>query len=220
MQFLAHDHGGPGDAGHGHRASIDDSLDFVNTLELDRGGVTEELASPAEALAWLEGRGLIHADERRSELTRYQADPAAGAAALAELRSVRGSMRDLLEALAARRAPPPASVESLNRAIRVPYVSELVAVPDGVEVGHRHPDDPIAGALARLVEGLLEELVAGRPDRLRVCANDVCRWVFTDRSRGGRRKWCSMAGCGNRAKAARHRARARLDDGPQVPGER
>jgi hypothetical protein len=33
--------------------------------------------------------------------------------------------------------------------------------------------------------------------------------VFFDQSRSGRRIWCDMASCGNRAKAARHRARAK-----------
>jgi predicted RNA-binding Zn ribbon-like protein len=33
--------------------------------------------------------------------------------------------------------------------------------------------------------------------------------VFFDESRGGQRRWCDMATCGNQAKAARHRARAK-----------
>jgi predicted RNA-binding Zn ribbon-like protein len=36
-----------------------------------------------------------------------------------------------------------------------------------------------------------------------------CRMLFLDRSRGRRRRWCSMAECGNRAKVAAHRERAR-----------
>jgi predicted RNA-binding Zn ribbon-like protein len=47
------------------------------------------------------------------------------------------------------------------------------------------------------------------PDRLRVCANTGCRDVFVDRSPGGKRRWCDMRTCGNQAKVARHRARAR-----------
>ena len=52
-------------------------------------------------------------------------------------------------------------------------------------------------------------IASGDTDRLRVCANDQCRWIFYDSSRTGRRRWCDMATCGNRAKAARHRARQR-----------
>ncbi|MFH9745472.1 CGNR zinc finger domain-containing protein [Streptomyces anulatus] len=50
-------------------------------------------------------------------------------------------------------------------------------------------------------------LVADRPDRIRPCANDACVLHFYDVSKNGTRRWCSMAGCGNRAKAQRHYAR-------------
>jgi predicted RNA-binding Zn ribbon-like protein len=39
------------------------------------------------------------------------------------------------------------------------------------------------------------------------CPGDGCGWLFTDPR--GRRRWCSMAMCGNRAKARRHTARQR-----------
>ena len=45
--------------------------------------------------------------------------------------------------------------------------------------------------------------------RLRVCDNETCREMFIDRSPTGRRRWCDMRICGNQAKVARHRARAR-----------
>ena len=53
------------------------------------------------------------------------------------------------------------------------------------------------------------ELTAGHPERIKVCASDTCEWIFYDASRTSRRRWCDMATCGNRAKAARHRARER-----------
>jgi predicted RNA-binding Zn ribbon-like protein len=43
--------------------------------------------------------------------------------------------------------------------------------------------------------------------RIRICASDTCSARFYDRSPAGRRRWCSMQGCGNVAKARRHRAR-------------
>jgi predicted RNA-binding Zn ribbon-like protein len=39
------------------------------------------------------------------------------------------------------------------------------------------------------------------------CPGEDCGWLFLDRR--GRRRWCSMAVCGNRAKARRHAVRAR-----------
>ncbi|MER6126425.1 CGNR zinc finger domain-containing protein [Streptomyces sp. NPDC001795] len=53
------------------------------------------------------------------------------------------------------------------------------------------------------------ELLATAPDRIRGCAHDSCILHFFDTSRNGTRRWCSMAACGNRAKASRHYARTR-----------
>jgi predicted RNA-binding Zn ribbon-like protein len=50
-------------------------------------------------------------------------------------------------------------------------------------------------------------LTGGRLSRVRQCANPACLWLFVDDSKAGTRRWCSMASCGNRAKANRHYAR-------------
>ncbi|MEW2045936.1 CGNR zinc finger domain-containing protein [Streptomyces sp. NPDC005476] len=53
------------------------------------------------------------------------------------------------------------------------------------------------------------ELLHAAPDRIRGCADETCVLHFFDTSRNGTRRWCSMAACGNRAKASRHYARAK-----------
>lgn len=52
-------------------------------------------------------------------------------------------------------------------------------------------------------------LLGTAPDRIRPCAHESCVLHFFDTSRNGTRRWCSMATCGNRAKASRHYARAK-----------
>ena len=47
---------------------------------------------------------------------------------------------------------------------------------------------------------------ADRP-RVRQCSGQDCGWLFLDRT--GRRRWCLMATCGNRAKARRYAERRR-----------
>ena len=56
---------------------------------------------------------------------------------------------------------------------------------------------PIARAAADLL--LSDELV-----HLRMCASDECAWLFLDRTKNQRRRWCDMKTCGNRVKARRH----------------
>jgi predicted RNA-binding Zn ribbon-like protein len=126
---------------------------------------------------------------------------------LSRIRRVREALRELLDASVEQRPPQSAALKEVNRALRAPYVIELVPAADGVSLDHRHEGDPISGALARLSEAVTRELTGENVDRLRICANDECRWVFNDHSPAGRRKWCDMSSCGNRAKAARHRER-------------
>ncbi|WP_369193120.1 CGNR zinc finger domain-containing protein [Streptomyces djakartensis] len=57
------------------------------------------------------------------------------------------------------------------------------------------------------------------PDRIRGCAHPSWALHFLDTSRNGTRRWCSMAVCGNRAKASRRHARSRGNRRPgSVPG--
>ena len=77
---------------------------------------------------------------------------------------------------------------------------------------------PIDDALARLTEPFVTELTEGHPERIKICASDTCEWIFYDSSRTSRRRWCDMATCGNRAKAARHRARTRAISGEHAEG--
>ncbi len=116
-------------------------------------------------------------------------------------------MRELADAVAESRQPDAEAVQIVNTALRSRPVDELVVIDGAVRLSRGHADDPFAEALARLAEPIVQEIAEGRPERLRVCANDTCRWVFFDSSRSGRRRWCDMTTCGNRAKAARHRAR-------------
>jgi predicted RNA-binding Zn ribbon-like protein len=118
-------------------------------------------------------------------------------------------MREVTDSIVEHRAPDPHAIETVNQALHARQVIELVPSADGCSVDHRHVGDPVDDALARLVDPLVRELASGNPDRIRICDNETCRWVFYDTSRTGKRRWCDMATCGNRAKAARHRARAK-----------
>lgn len=199
------------DQGHAHGVDLEATLDFLNTADTDNGFPVEKLPSLDEALAWFVDRGVIHREGADRARTRAATQPAAVAKDLDRVHSVRDALREVAEAIAVKRAPRAAALQTVNRALHARQVIELVPGPDGVNVDHRHIGDPIDDALARLAEPLVIELTAGHPERIRVCASDTCQWVFYDASRTSRRRWCDMATCGNRAKAARHRARARTE---------
>lgn len=197
---------------HDHIVDLGSALDFVNTLELVRGEPTDRFQSTREALDWLRERGLLH----RAAASGGPAGDPAGRRTLARIRTVRAALRELADATVEGRPASVEAIDAVNGVLRAGEVIQLEPVEGGLRIGHRHVGDPVDDALARLVEPIVRAIAAGRPERLHRCANDSCGWVFYDDSRSGRRRWCDMSSCGNRAKAARHRARAK---GAPAPGE-
>jgi predicted RNA-binding Zn ribbon-like protein len=57
----------------------------------------------------------------------------------------------------------------------------------------------------------LVDLLDASPERIRTCEHPNCILWFLDTSRNGTRRWCSMARCGNRAKAQRHYSRSHTE---------
>ncbi len=202
---------------HHHGADLDQAFDFLNTRELESGALVDHLETPDDAFDWLAAHDLVHAELLDRERAKATANPETAARALARVRRVRDALRELTDAVVQGRAAAPAAIAEVNRALRAREIIELEATSDGVRVGHKHVGDPIDDALARLADPIVNEISAGRAERLRICASDTCRWVFYDASPTGRRRWCSMASCGNRAKAARHRARRRAAADKEQP---
>ena len=190
----------------------------MNTYELESGSWVEHLETPDQAFDWIKARDVIHAallDDARDKLAH---DPDAAERVLGKIRRVRDSLRKVAYAVAEDRPAPTSALAEVNRALRAREIIELEPAADGIRVGHRHVGDPVDDALARLAQPVVQAIAAGHEDRIRICANDECRWVFYDESPTGRRRWCDMATCGNRAKAARHRARKKAaEDASQQP---
>ncbi len=189
---------------HDHAATLETALDFVNTLKYDGHEPIELLGTTRDALDWLQDHGLVHA-----EAAGATADGAPDERTIRRVRRARAALRELVDAAYEGRPPTPGAVTEVNRALHARSILQLVPSADGVRLGHRHVGDPVDDALANLAQQIVREIVGGRPERLRACADETCRWVFYDDSRTGKRRWCDMSSCGNRAKAARHRARAK-----------
>jgi predicted RNA-binding Zn ribbon-like protein len=195
---------------HAHPAELDATLDFINTLEYcstrthpEYGGAHDALRTPDDVANWLEARHLLH-DDLRPTTSDWRG--------LARAHEVRAAFRELIDAAAEHRAPTQESIDIVNELLASGRVPALEATADGIRLSHRHLAPPLDEALAGLAQPLVDRLGSEAIDRFRVCANDQCRWAFFDESRAGRRRWCDMTSCGNRAKAARHRAKAKAEE--------
>ncbi|MEE1818056.1 CGNR zinc finger domain-containing protein [Streptomyces sp. SP18ES09] len=164
------------------------SLDLLNT-RWNEEGVRRDLLADVEGLAvWLAANGLEG---------RFTADDATLRHTLAA--------RDALGALVDRPGDPAATarVDAVLGHGRIR--ATLTTEGPGEEAEFA---DPARGPGWTAARDYLD-LLRTAPDRIRACAHEACILHFFDTSRNGTRRWCSMAVCGNRAKASRHYARTK-----------
>lgn len=163
---------------------------FVNTRDFD--DEEEQLETPAALRDWLAERGLLPRDE-----------PVTGAD-LRRALEVREALRALCLANNGA-ALEPAALETLNSAadagpllVRFGGDGGARLAPAGAGVG---------AALGALLGIVARAMADGTWDRLKACRAEDCLWAFYDHSRNRSGHWCSMAVCGNRAKARAYRQR-------------
>lgn len=175
-------------------------VDFANRSRLSSPDQPDTAADLPLLAAWLTDSGLVDTPPSRSRLERE----------LPAFRELRTLVRGVADRLDAGRAPTRAQVAGINRVLRDGLHYHALRADTG---GSRFQMTPVGDELDQArsaVAGSLAHYLAEHDRRrLRVCADESCRWLFVDRSPAGRRRWCDMRTCGNRAKVARHRARAR-----------
>jgi len=163
--------------------------DFVNTVDEETG--EEALGTPEALTAWLSEHGL-------AEHETFDHDDLAGAVALRE------NLRALLLANNGGELDPGVPAALSAAATRARLTVALDATGRASVTSQAGGIDRVAGRLLGIVAHAQAD---GSWDRLKACPWHTCHVAFYDHSRNRSRTWCSMAVCGNRAKARTYRAR-------------
>lgn len=173
-------------------------LEFVNTRYWrGRATPTETLQRPEDLAAWLAG----NVGQEARPLSQREFERAL---------ALRETIYRLFDATAHASPAAAADLDSLNRALAAaPPRAALTRAGAGFawDVDLRAGSAP--AALAAVLWSAGDLLTGDRLGQVKRCANPECGWLFLDDSRAGHRRWCSMASCGNRAKAKRHYHRHR-----------
>lgn len=188
------------------------AVDFANMPSAPAFPASQEL-SWEQLLAFLEHAGIVSGEQLRDLARLPQNDPRAASQLLRRAVRLRDGLRECFAALVQKRTPPAAAVEPVNDVLRITEGHDELAL-----AGHewrlvfRARESGLEWLLAAVARSAAELLAGESRKRLRRCANPACTLFFCDGSRTGRRRWCSMALCGNRHKVAefarRHRKSA------------
>lgn len=182
-------------------------LDFVNTIDPRYGPVRiDYLPDYRSLVAWAGKMGICPESEQAMLLEEAVNQPGAARAVHGRARELRRDLYALLRS--PRAADVRLPLRRFNTEVRA--AGRHVAVVEcerGYELAWTDGGN-LDRVLWRIVRSAAELMASPRElDRVRECDGRNCGWLFVDTSKAGRRRWCSMEICGNRAKAQRHRNR-------------
>jgi len=181
-------------------------LDFADTVnERTTDHPVDLLSSYARLLQWGEEAGAITTKtaERLRHLAQ-QSEPEARTA-LRKAVQLRDALYDLFAALSLGDAVPGEALATVNTTVRqASQHAEIVQNQGTFRWQWINPEsnlDAVLWPVSRAASDLLssQELIY-----VRQCAADDCAWLFVDKTKNHRRRWCDMKICGNRDKARRY----------------
>ena len=193
-------------------------LDFLNSIATPVDTPVEWLGSGDDLLAWLEEADLVPPDVLK--ILKTSALPGELDAVAAQARSLREWFRGFVQKHKGKtlRASALRQLDPLNRVLERDEVFGQVAPRDqNSATVHGSHLMWVERRRWRSPESLLQPIAREMADvicnedfnLIRACEGHACTLMFVDHTKSHRRRWCSMAVCGNRAKQAALRERLR-----------
>jgi len=187
------------------------ALDFANT-ESGRGFPSHEnhFREAVNVVEWLRHAKALPAED--ADWLRKRVSERADLAAdlLTQAIELRAAIHDVGAALGRHAQPPEAALANLS-ALHARFVAKAELKPGALACrwlwGVRL--SPVEAALGPVALAAVQLFTEGDFHRIRECGGHACGWLFYDRSKNNRRRWCEMEVCGNRAKQRRLAARRR-----------
>jgi predicted RNA-binding Zn ribbon-like protein len=187
------------------------ALDLVNTVDwrgdpLRRNDLLDRFE---DLVGWSRQTAIVTAAEARALTAAARRDPRAARHALQRARRLREALGRIFEAAGRGQRPTARDLRRLNAFLGAALRRRRLELRGSRFDWSRIPSDrPLDAFLSPIVLDAAELLTSPQRFKIRACAAEDCGWLFLDTSRSGRRRWCTMQSCGNRAKARRFHARS------------
>ncbi len=172
------------------------ALDLLNTEARNQGHAQDYWTTGEDVRRWLARQGVAASNTGKQ----------APADLLSRGRELRAAVR---EAVLARKAGGPVAVDAINAYLQAYPTCLLLQCDDAGELASTRVSrsNGTASLLGPVAEAAAQLLVEGDFALVRQCEHPDCILWFYDRTKSHKRRWCSMAQCGNRHKAAKFRKR-------------
>jgi predicted RNA-binding Zn ribbon-like protein len=187
------------------------ALNFANT-ESGRGLPSHEnhFREAGDVAAWLKHAEVLPADKADWLQKRVAQRAETSANLLVTAIELREAIHAIGAAIGRNGKPPETRLASLA-ALHARCVAKAQLAPGEMACTWTWSlsTSPVEAALGPVALAAVRLFTEGDFHRIRECGGHACGWLFYDRSKANRRRWCEMEVCGNRAKQKRLAARRR-----------
>ncbi|MGF6113397.1 CGNR zinc finger domain-containing protein [Pseudomonas frederiksbergensis] len=171
------------------------ALDLLNTKMMVEGQSRDLLTVDEDAAQWLNQVGIGSSAELATD---------ENGRLVGELRALRDCLEKLISARCDNRMADPSALNAFLRQA----VPQLVWKQKGRPILDRFNEpDEAKRRVSQIAFAAAELLAEGDFNLVRKCESPDCSLMFYDRTKSHKRRWCSMALCGNRHKVAEFRKR-------------
>lgn len=189
-------------------------LDVVNAVD---GRDDDTVHTYADLVGWVARAGGLSPEDADGLLAAAAADPAGAATEVARVKVLLRAAFDVFHGLATGSRADAAALAAIQEVHADALAHGRLEPTDGTFRWTWGPDLRLPRWL--VARSAVELVTAGPLGRVKVCASEEgCQYLFVDTTKNNSRRWCSMADCGNTAKARRlteqRRARRARSGGP------
>lgn len=178
------------------------AMDLLNTEARDDGKAVEFWNTDDDVLQWLARYGIVPAVEGKAFTTGEL---------LTQAKALRALARQLITEFKEEKSP---EIRELNQYLHAfGTTPSLTKDTEGkLKLSRISHSNSIGTLLGPVAEAVAQLLVEGNFALVKQCEHPDCILWFYDRTKAHKRRWCSMALCGNRYKAAQFRKRSSSSD--------
>lgn len=182
-------------------------MDFINTVSWRESAEKRRdwFTSYAKLVDWCIHAEVLTGQQAKSLLIKSKEKPSEAGDVLKQAIEMREVMYQIFKDISKETSPHPRDLERFNEYVSRFYQSmQVIHEKDHYTLQFKNTGKTLDSMLPPILQSAVDILVSKNDlERVKQCEGDPCGWLFFDTSRNRSRRWCSMADCGNRAKARR-----------------
>lgn len=182
-------------------------MDFINTVSWRESAEKRRdwFTSYAKLVDWCIHAKVLTGQQAKALLLKAEEKPSEAGDVVKQAIEMREVMYRIFKSISKETSPNPPDPELFNE-FMCHFYQTLQVIPekDHYTLKFKQTEKNLDTMLPPILQSAVDLLVSKNDlERVKQCEGDPCGWLFFDTSRNRSRRWCSMADCGNRAKARR-----------------